>query len=165
MKKYSMKYREISKGIIDGSFPLLKKRLIIVREFKIFNFEYVAVVFPFLFFALIGIHTKCRKFSLNDIIYLFAHEFAHFEILIKMNFFEKIVFGFKWLFFKKWKSWFERSCDLLVIERGYGEGLLKFANSIEKEKSNEELKKRNNKGYLSSKEIKYYIQKFKNRKA
>ncbi len=154
MNEYSIKYRKIAKDLIDRSFPTLREKTIFVGEFKLFNFYYHAIVTTFLFFSLVGIHPKCRGDDKSQIQSLLAHEFAHLEIIYNKNFFQLIIFAFRWLFFKKWKFWFERQCDSIAIERGYGKGLFKAVKENDKKRTKELIKMRLSQGYLSAEEIK-----------
>ena len=160
MNKYTQKYKELVKRLIKKNFPRLKRRWIPLTEAKIFNLKYSAIAFYFLFFSWIIIHPKVRKYSRASLKALFAHEFAHLDLIANMNFFEKIKFAFIWLFTKRGKENFERDADIHAIKKGYGKGLIELRKQSKKTYTKEELKK-GRQGYLTIREIKSYIRKFK----
>ncbi|MBL7148376.1 MAG: hypothetical protein ISS82_06120 [Nanoarchaeota archaeon] len=160
MNKYTEKYRKIVDKLIDESFPKLKKRWIPLTEAKIFKLKYSAIAFYFLFFNWVIVHPKARKYSKASLKALFAHELAHLDLIVNMNFFEKIGFAFGWLFTKKGKEKFERDADIHLIKKGYGKERLKLEEESKKTYTKEQLKKKRQ-GYLTPKEVKAHIKKFK----
>jgi hypothetical protein len=159
MSKYAKKYRGIVKSLIRKDFPKLKRRLIPITEAKIFKLKYSAIAFYFLFFNWIIVHPKARKYSRDSLKALFAHELAHLDLIVNMNFFEKIKFAFGWLFTKKGRENFERDTDLHIVRKGYGEELIKLGKQSKKTYTKKDLKKKR-KGYLTPRQIKFYIKKF-----
>jgi len=153
-------YKRIVDKLIDNSFPKLERRWIIVTENKIFNLKYSAITSYFLFFSWIAVHPKVRKYSKASLNALFAHELAHLDLIANMNLFEKIKFGFIWLFTKKGKENFERDADILVVKKGYGKERLELGKESKKTYTKKELE-RGRKGYLTPEQIKSYIKKFK----
>lgn len=147
------KYRKIVNGLVRKSFPKLKDYKIILTEGKILNARYSAVTSYFIFFSWIHVHPKVRNYSDNAIESLFAHELAHIDLIVNINFFQKIKFAFSWLFTKKGKEKFERDADILTVRKGYDKGLIKLKEESRKTYAKEQLKKRR-KGYLTTKEIK-----------
>jgi len=79
---------------------------------------------------------KAKNYSEDHLRGLLAHELAHYELILNMNFIEKLKFAFKWLFTKKGKAWFETEADKYAI-----------------------FYRRKDRGYLSSKQIKAYAKK------
>ncbi len=154
------KYREIVSELIDKSFPKLKRKIIPITEAKIFKLRYSAIAFYFLFFNWIIVHPKVRRYSKASLKALFAHELSHIDLIVNMNFFEKIKFAFIWLFTKRGKESFERDADLHLIKKGYGKERLKLKEESKKTYTKKELE-RGRKGYLTAKEIKFHIKKFK----
>ena len=76
-----------------------------------------------------------------------------------MNYLEFILFGFRWIFTKKGRAWFETQADKMAIEKGYGKGLYLLVNKMEEKNSKAKMRWRRKFGYLSSKEIKAYAKK------
>ena len=160
MNKYTKKYRRIVKELIKKDFPRLKIKWIPLTEAKIFNLKYSAIAFYFLFFNWIIVHPKVREYSGGSLKALFDHDLAHLDLIVNMNFFEKIKFAFIWLFTKRGKENFERDADIHVIKKGYSKGLIELRKQSKKTYTKEELKK-GRQGYLTIREIKFYIKKFK----
>jgi len=153
------KYKKVVKELIDKSFPRLKKRFVFVVSFPYqINWANAMVVY-FGFMVWIVVFPVTKKYSSGEIKALLAHELSHYEIVVNMKFFELFKFGFKWVFTKKWKVWFETAADKYAIEKGYARGLFSRVVKIEKEKTKEYLKLRQGRGYLSSKQIKTYAKK------
>lgn len=160
MKNYEEKYKKIVKNLIRKNFPLLKKKIIFISEKKLFNLKYSAITSYFIFFSWIIVHPKVQKYSKSSLDALFVHELAHINLIVNMNFIYKIKFMFRWLFTKKEKENFERDADILTVKKGYGKGRLKLKEESKKTYTRQQLKKMR-KGYLTSKQIKNYIKKFK----
>jgi len=154
-------YRKIIDELFEGSFPLLKSRIIFVSKSKILCLQYSAFIIYFIFFSWIIVHPKTDKYSRNELKSVLAHELSHLYIIANLNFFQKIKFGIVWLFTKKGKKDFERDADTLAIRKGYGQRLFDRVIKTERELNKEENIKRKERGYLTPEEIKNYIKKFK----
>jgi hypothetical protein len=159
-RSYTEEYRKIVNELIKKSFPLLKKKIIFVNEKKLFNLKYSATTVYFIFFSTIWVHPKVRKYSKSSLYALFTHELAHIDLIVNMTFIDKIKFAFRWLFTKKGKENFERDADILTVKKGYGKNRLKLEGESKKTYTKQQLKKMR-KGYLSPRQIKDYIKKFK----
>ena len=154
-------YRKILDKLVVKNFPKLRKRIIFLNKGKILWLDCFAAVVYFVFFSWIFVNPKMDKLPKNQVEAVLAHELSHLDIIANKNIFEKIYFGLNWIFTKKGKINFERDSDLLAIKKGYGKGLFDRVKGIEKKYSKDKLKKRKSRGYLDSKQIKYYIRKFK----
>ncbi len=156
MNKYELKYKKIVDGLIEKSFPNLKGKKIFISDIKFQVRNASATVTYFGFCAWVVVWPASRKYSEKVLRGLFAHELSHYEVILNMDFLEKIKFAFRWLFTKKGKAWFETTADKYAIKKGYAREQHELAKIVEKGKSKEKLKKRHENGYLSSKEIKSY---------
>lgn len=154
-------YKKIILELINKNFPKLNTRIIFLTKGEFFWIDCFAITFYFILFSWIVVNPKMDKFPKYQSKAILTHELAHLDIIANKNFFEKIKFGFNWIFTKKGKINFERNADILVIKKGYGKGLLDRVKGIEKEYSKEKLKKRKLRGYLDSKQIKFYIKKYR----
>ncbi|MBU0958368.1 MAG: hypothetical protein KKB31_00340 [Nanoarchaeota archaeon] len=155
----SVKYRKIVSGLIKKSFPKLNCFKIFVNEIPFFGVKYFAGYTYCIFFGLIMVNTNCKEYPKEAIVALLAHELSHAEEIREMSFIGLIKFGFKWFFTKKCKAEFETSADKRTIEKGYARGRYLLARHTEKKKDKESLKKKLEKGYLDSKQIKTYAKK------
>ncbi len=160
MNVYRKEYQRIVSNLIRKNFPLLRKKVIFISEKKLFNLKYSAITIYFIFFSWIIVHPKVMRYAKNSLNALFVHELAHIDLIVNMVFIDKLKFAFRWLFTKKGKEDFEKDADRLTIKKGYGKDRLKLRKESEKTYTRQQLKKMR-KGYLSSKQIKYYIKKFK----
>lgn len=150
------KYKKIMFELINKNFTKLKKRKIFLISSKFQKGNVSAAVFPFGFFDCIVIFPLARKYSINSLKALLAHELSHCELLVKMNPLQKINFAFSWAFTKKGKRNFERDTDKYVIKKGFKKELLELTKASERRIGKEGFRKRSKKGYLSSKQIKNY---------
>ena len=125
MNNYLDKYRKIVDELIKEHFPRLKGKIIIIAEKKIWNLRYSATTTYLVFFSWIAIHPKMRNYLNDGVKAILVHELSHLDIIAEKNLFEKIKFGFSWLFTKKGKFNFERDADKRTIEKGYAKGLIK----------------------------------------
>lgn len=149
-------YKKIVRKLVGKSFPRLSKRWIVVHGVNFQWKRFYAVVTYLGLMAWIVVFPlgkKCTKKGLEGVL---AHELAHFEIIINMSILEKIKFGYRWLFFKKWKAWFETAADKYAIDKGYARGLYENVFRAEKKMTKKRFKYRSGKGYLSAKQIKDY---------
>ena len=156
MNKYESRYQRIADKLIDKSFPGLNGKKIYLWEFGNSK-KYSAIAVEFLFFGLIIIFKKCRKYSDKALKGLFVHELSHLEIIKNMPFSQKISYFSKWLVSKKRKADFETRTDKLAIEKGYDGELIQLNKESLKGKTKEELNKRKKKGYLTIPQIKKYM--------
>jgi len=152
-------YKKIINELIKKSFPNLRREVIFVIEKNIFNLKYSAIAVYSFFFSWIIVHPKVQKYSKSSLDALFVHELAHLNLIINRTFIDKIKFLFKWLFTKKGKEDFERDADILTVKKGYGKERLKLIEESKKTYTKQQLKKMR-KGYLTPKQIKYYMKKF-----
>ncbi len=155
------KYRKILDELVKKSFSELGESWIIVSYIGSSYFKPNAAVIEFFFLKWIIVHKKTERYSKEALIGMFAHELSHLVIIKKMNLFEKMFYFWGWPFSKKKRADFERSTDIEVVKRGYGKERIKLNEIIFKGKTKEQIKKRCEKGYLSSKEIKQEIKKLK----
>lgn len=149
-------YQKIVNDLVEKSFPNLRSKWIIVSCFKFQIKGYYAMVISFGFIAWIWVFPLIEKSSKKGLQAVLAHELGHLEVVKNMGFLKKLKFGFKILFTRRWKAWFENAADKCAIEKGYALGLYENVYRTEKERSKSYLKFRSSKGYLSSKEIKAY---------
>jgi len=156
MNQNVKRYRKILNKLINKSFIKLKRKKIILSETKYQINNVFAMVIYFGFFVWIIVFPIAKNYSINSLKAVLAHELSHYELILNMTFFEKLIFAFNWLFTKKGKAKFETDADKYAIDKGFGKGLLEYVKIIEKKRSKEDLKKRSKKGYLSSKEIQNY---------
>jgi len=152
-------YKKIINELIKKDFPNLRGKVIFVIKKNIFNLKYSAITVYFLFFSWIIVHPKVQRYSKPSLDALFVHELAHIDLIVNMNFIDKIKFAFRWLFTKKGKEYFERDADILTVKKGYGKERLKSIEESKKNYTKQQLKKMR-KGYLTPKQIKYYMKKF-----
>jgi len=159
MNTYEKKYQKIVNNHIKNSFPLLSKEKVIVKEKNIFNLKYSAIAIYSFFFSWIIVHPKVQKYSKSSLDALFVHELAHLNLIINRTFIDKIKFAFIWLFTKKGKEDFEKDADILTVKKGYRKERIKLIEESKKTYTKQQLKKMR-KGYLTPKQIKYYMKKF-----
>jgi hypothetical protein len=160
MNIYEKKYQKIVNNLIRKDFPLLKKRGIFLSEKRLFNLKYSAITIYFIFFSWIIVHPKVQKYSKSSLNALLVHELAHIYLIVNRGFWEKIKFAFAWAFTKKGKENFEREADILTVKKGYGKSRITLLEESKKTYTKQQLKKMR-KGYLTPKQIKYHIKKFK----
>jgi hypothetical protein len=88
----------------------------------------------------------------------FGHELAHIIDYKKMNNFQLIVFGIKYLFSNNFRRNIERKTDKLTIKKGLGKQLIKSIKAITKNpKIKINYKKKISQFYLKVKEVKKTI--------
>jgi hypothetical protein len=84
---------------------------------------------------------------------IFGHEMAHIATYSKLNSFQTMIFGMKYLT-PRFKQKVERSTDSIAISKGFGKGLLEFTHYVYTSKSvNPEYKLKKEKYYLTEEEI------------
>ncbi len=154
--EHKEKYRRVLNELRNKKFTKLKKRKIFLVYIKYNMGRVSAITFPFWVFCWIFVFPISKDYSGGALKGLLAHELSHYELIINMNFFEKVKFAFSWLFTKKGKHKFEEDTDKYVIKKGLGKELLELNRTIEKRVGKEGYKKRSKKGYLSSKQVKNY---------
>ncbi len=161
MNKYEKKYQKIINNYIGKGFTELKKYKIEIKEVE--NKSYYALAFykkPGVFTIKIG--KKVRKWSLNSIKAMLAHELGHFIIYRKVGFLLTRISDFLESYFRFFKRLQERKADKIAIRRGCGKCMLKSRKKLKKKK--QETKKGIKKPvYLTAKEIEQEIRKNDNR--
>jgi len=155
------KYNKIVRELIRKSFPELKKSIVFISYIEFPNCNHSASVFEFFIFEWIIVFEKAKNYSKDALVGMFAHELSHLAIIKKRNFFQKIAYFWSWPFSKKRRADFERRTDIEAVKRGYGKERIELNNLILKGKTKEQLGERRKKGYLSNKEIKYFMKKYR----
>ena len=154
MNKRIAKYKKIIYKLIEESFPNLKDKTIFITEFDIPGYRSYSAAASYLgFFSWVTIGRKSKKYSDKALIGLFAHELSHLDIIVQLNFIEKIFFATKWVFTKKAKMDFETDADTLAVKKGYGKELCEFKS---KQKTYDWAIKN---GYLTIKQVKNLMKK------
>ena len=159
MSKFAERYQKIADKLIKKNFPALQNFKIFLTEKKIFKFRYSGITTYFIFFGLIIIHPKARKYPDSALYALLVHELAHLDIIVRKNFWGKIKLAFKWYFTKKGKIDFETEADTLTVEKGYGYGLVELGKIFSTQK--DAIKNRSKHGYLTLKQIESLLKKSK----
>ncbi len=159
MGKYLKNYKKIVDELVKKSYPKLNPKFIWVTKSPIQISWPSASITYFGFAAWIVVFPKAKNYSEDHLRGLLAHELAHYELILNMNFIEKLKFAFKWLFTKKGKAWFETEADKYAIKKGYFRGLYSLILKLEKSMDKERFYRRKDRGYLSSKQIKAYAKK------
>jgi len=161
MNKNTKSYKKIVDDLIEKSFLSLKRRVIVfyfpcqIVKWANMGMTYLGPI------MLLFVFPRSKGYSDKELMSIFAHELAHYEIIRDKSFFDKICFGFRWLFTKKGKSDFETAADKRAVQYGYAKGLYSRLIRNEKKMTKEQFKKRLSRGYLSSSQIKKYAKKIK----
>lgn len=168
MNKHVEEYHQIVNDMIRKSFPSLKNR-------KIFIFEITHPIYPwswasalsFLGMNLICVNPRTRRLDYIAKKSIFVHELCHIEDFRKNAKKHKTFLLYKYLkilFNRSYASEIEKQADIKSIKKGYGKELLYRTILITKIESKKMREKRRKMGYLTSKEIRAYMKKFKNQK-
>lgn len=161
VNKYTKKYKKIINELIEKSFVELKGKRIVVLGFVPFG-TFVAMFSDIFFVSFIFISPKrLKKFTKFQQEGIFVHELCHMERHKKRNFFERIIYIFKYLLSKKVRIREENETDKLTIKKGYARELYDFTLNLDKTyaRNKDYLKQVYDRGYLSSKQIKSYAKK------
>jgi hypothetical protein len=143
-------YKEITRTLIDKSFPALKDKKILILKAHLPFFACSLWLPPFL--RLIVLSKRTRNFSSPVVTGLIAHELCHQERYIEMGAFKYLTFAVKFLTSRKAQADEEKATDRLTIEKGYGKELYQLSAVTFKARKD----KRINELYLSLDEIKSY---------
>lgn len=99
-----------------------------------------------------------KKINKETLVGWFGHELAHIIDYKKMNFFQLIIFGIKYLFSRSFKRKIERKTDTTAVNRGLGKKLIKTIRIVTKNpKIKLNYRKNISKYYLKVKEIRKMI--------
>ena len=89
---YVKKYEKIVDELIKKSFPKLKDKKIFLFNFMLSK-SFVAYILDLTFLRFIFVNPKkMERYSQSDQKVIFVHELCHFERLIEMSFFSKVIF-------------------------------------------------------------------------
>lgn len=144
------KYREISSGLIDKSFPLLKGRKISLFVIWLRFYAFSVWIPPFL--RVIAMSTRTKGFNDSVITGILAHELCHQERYLKMGARKYLAFALRFLISRKARAEEERNTDRLTIEKGYGKELYELTLITHTDRNHDNIKDL----YLTPEEIKVY---------
>jgi hypothetical protein len=143
-------YKEITRNLIDQSFPLLKDKKIHIFVMR-FRFYACSVWIP-PFFRFIVMSIRTRDFNKSVISGILVHELCHQERYVKMGVLKYLGFAIKFITSRKTQATEEKATDRLTIEKGYGRQLYELSEIQYHDKKH----KRINEFYMSLDEIKSY---------
>lgn len=141
---------EITKKLINRSFPLLKNRriILVVTWFRFFACS--VWIPPFIRFIVVS--TRTRDFSDSVITGILAHELCHQERYLKMGTWKYIGFAIRFLTSRKAQASEEKETDRLTIEKGYRKELYELTLITHQDRNHDKI----NDLYLTPGEIKEY---------
>jgi hypothetical protein len=143
-------YRQITRFLIDKSFPLLKGKRIVIGIAPLSFYAFSVWLPPFL--RLIVLSTKVKHFDRSAITGLIAHELCHQERYVNMGTLKYLGFTVKFLTSRNSRAEEEKATDRLTIEKGYGWELYRLSEITHNDRKN----KKTNDLYLSLEEIRTY---------
>jgi hypothetical protein len=143
-------YKEISRELIDKSFPVLKHKKIFIIKAPLSFFACSVWLPPF--FRVIVFSNRTRHFNRPVITGLIAHELCHQERYVGMGVFKYLRFAAKFLTSRNVQATEEKATDRLTIEKGYGRELYELSELTFSERKDKRL----NELYLPLSEIKSY---------
>lgn len=143
-------YREITRKLIERSFPLLKDKSILTGMAPLSFYAFSIWLPPFL--RLMVFSTKTRSFDKPAIKGLVVHELCHQERYLRMGALRYLVFTLKYLISRKARAAEEKATDRLTIEKGYGRELFRLTEITHNDRKN----KKTNDLYMSPDEIRSY---------
>jgi hypothetical protein len=141
-------YKEITRTLIDQSFPLLTDKKICILVIQLRFFACSVWIPPFLRFIVLSKRT--RDFDKSVITGLLAHELCHQERYIKMGVLKYLGFATRFLISRNVRSAEEKATDRLTIEKGYGRELYELSEITYNDRKHKSI----NEFYLSMDEIK-----------
>ncbi len=156
-QQFFVRCRKIVKELVEESFSELKDKRIVCFYFPKY-FGAVAFSFNISSYVFIGFTKRAllSNFSSKSLIGLLAHELSHMNRFSKMSFIGKCKLIFGYYFSNKISSNEEAETDRYIIKLGYASKRYALARHSEKGKSKEVLAKSQERGYMSSEEIKNY---------
>lgn len=143
-------YKEITRKLIDKSFPVLKHKKIFIIKAPLSFFACSLWLPPFI--RVIVFSRRTRHFGKPVITGLIAHELCHQERYIEMGIFKYIRFAAKFLTSRNARASEEKATDRLTIEKGYARELYELSVLTFRERKDKRL----NELYLPLSEIKSY---------
>jgi len=155
---FKQEYQKIINSLIKENFPKLKNKEVNVLEIPKYVVWWVG---GFVFKRFIIVTFAVRNLDKKSQRGLFANELCHVEDSIKRNYFQEsmqfIRENLSWLFNTKFSFNIERKTELKTIRKGYGKELYEFSSKRERKKSKQVLESLYKRGYLSPKQIKFFI--------
>ena len=152
--KNKSQIKNIIEKLIKKSFPILRRKKIYIYYFSKVPFSGGAYwILPFWRALFIN---KKRKFNMEELTGLIAHELCHFEVYQKRGWLKTNVIEVLYWISSKFRKNEERTVERMVIRKGYAKHIYKQRLSIWNSANKyPKLKKI----YMSSKEIERYAKK------
>lgn len=143
------RYQKIVDSLVKKSFPVLKGKKIIIKQFK--SDRYFGSALNIFSIRIISINKNIgpKKSAVG----IFAHELAHLEEYERTNVISRLFGSIKyWIISKKFRERDENYIDKSVIKKGYAKELFINRQWVFAHRKDKNL----NKYYLSPEEIKKY---------
>jgi len=143
-------YREITRTLIENSFPLLRDKRIHVFVGWLRFYAFSVWIPPHL--RIIVLSTRTGNLGRSEITGLIVHELCHQQRYFEMGLRRYLIFAIKFIVSKNIRASEEKATDRLTIEKGYGRELYNLSVITHKDRNHKKI----NDFYLTLEEIKSY---------
>lgn len=143
-------YKEITRTLIEDSFPQLRNKRIHVFIGWLRFYAFSVWIPPDL--RIIVLSKRTKSLGRSAITGLIAHELCHQERYIAMGVWRYLGFAIKFLLSRSTRASEEKATDRLTIEKGYGRELYDLSVIAHRDRKHKKI----NEFYLSIEEIKSY---------